>query len=132
MVKFMDKEPDIIYGQFEWSVKKARLNKGEITFESTRNVLNRKGQAFFNFNLKSTDSIFEKIIMKDGMPADSDLKAAINRQFNLAMQRDATSAEMVKYFINNFLSVKVSPTNCSLAITSKIAFGNFLDKAIGA
>lgn len=50
-----------------------------------------------NWNPKKTPEVLEQIIVNKSAPTDSQIEAAINYQFKVALQREATSAEMAKY-----------------------------------
>lgn len=59
------------------------------------------------WNLKKTEAAFEKIILSKGVPGDSDLRAAVNLQFQGAMQRSASAAEMQKYLAFTKYAIKL-------------------------
>ena len=94
----------------EWIVDKqlrsALLKSGEFDYpKAYYDVLNKvkgSGSMIYKFpgemwNLKKCEKEFEQIVLKKGMPTDDEIKAAINHQFEGALQRKANAQEMAKY-----------------------------------
>lgn len=56
---------------------------------------------------KSTPAAFEAIVTKNGAPTDDEIKAAVQTQFGLVLQRTATDAEVGQYLTLTRDAVKV-------------------------
>ena len=74
----------------EKQIVAARIKAGELAVENFPNPKDR-------WYPKTTPSEFESVILSDNTPSDEQLVAAIQRQFQLALQRPATESEIAKY-----------------------------------
>ena len=89
----------------EWIVDKqlraALIKSGEFKYPEEFHKTPRRAMIYKFpgeiWNLKTTEAEFEKIIFTKGEPTDSDLKKAINHQFEGALQRQASQSEMARY-----------------------------------
>ena len=78
----------------------ARIKKGDITVDSFPNPKDR-------WYPKTTPMEFEKIILEDGKPTDTDIIAAIHTQFTRVLQRTPNVSELEKYLALTQASIKL-------------------------
>ena len=103
----------------EWIVDKqlrpALIESGEFRYPQAyydiKNRVKGAGSMIYKFpgemwNLNKSDKEFEEILLKKTFPSDDEIKAAINHQFEGALQRKASPEEMSKYlaFTKNTIS----------------------------